>query len=329
MDCVGRPIPLTILGGFLGSGKTTLINHILAAAPGLRIVVLVNDFGSIDIDSKLIEARSADTISLANGCICCSIGGSLMLALLNLLERPEHPEHLLIEASGVADPWKIAQIGLSNDAFALDAIIVMADAERIRSLAGDRYVGDTVLRQLAAADIVVLNKLDLVKPEHACETIEWIKATVPMARIVQATHARVPIEVLLGIEAGRGGGYGREANAGRQAEHGEEHIHEEQFASWAFTSERPFNMKVLRDTINALPEGILRAKGVLLVDEDPVRQTIFQLVGKRWELTPGEPWGEAAPGSQLVLVGLRGHMNSEMLEFRFRGALGNVPASRI
>src|SRR5689334_9991881 len=97
-------IPLTVIGGFLGAGKTTLVNHLLRGGHGRRIAVMVNDFGAINIDAELVADRAADTISLANGCICCSIGDSLMLALIELLHRPDPPEHLVIEASGVADP---------------------------------------------------------------------------------------------------------------------------------------------------------------------------------------------------------------------------------
>ncbi|MBA3508391.1 MAG: GTP-binding protein, partial [Betaproteobacteria bacterium] len=116
-------LPLTVIGGFLGAGKTTLLNHLLGAPHGRRLAVLVNDFGPINIDAALIRSRSEDTISLANGCACCSVAGDLTRALIELAQRDEPPDAIVLEASGLADPHGIAQVALANPALRLDGVL--------------------------------------------------------------------------------------------------------------------------------------------------------------------------------------------------------------
>ena len=146
-DSPSRPsgaIPVTVIGGYLGSGKTTLLNALLRGGHGRRLAVLVNDFGSINIDADLITAHGGDTISLANGCICCSLQDNLGTTLHSLAARSDPPDQIVIEASGVADPSRIGHYAMSLPGLHLDAVIVVADAEGIRRQARDKYVGDIV-----------------------------------------------------------------------------------------------------------------------------------------------------------------------------------------
>ncbi|MBU6500173.1 MAG: GTP-binding protein, partial [Rhodospirillales bacterium] len=147
-------LPLTVIGGFLGAGKTTLVNHLLARATR-RIGVLVNDFGAVNIDAALIAARDGDMISLANGCVCCSLGEDFGASLNRLAARVPAPEQIIVEASGVSDPWAIAQLALIEPGFTLEPLVVVVDAEAVAGQLADRWVADTVARQLAAAEVVV------------------------------------------------------------------------------------------------------------------------------------------------------------------------------
>ena len=158
---MGQRLPFTVIGGFLGAGKTTLLNHWLRHADGQRLAVLVNDFGALNIDAGLIKAHSGDTIALTNGCVCCQIGDDLSMALIGVLQQRERFDAVVVEASGVSDPWRIAQLGLADPALALDGVIVVVDAAALPGQAADPLLADTLQRQVARADLVIVNKTDL------------------------------------------------------------------------------------------------------------------------------------------------------------------------
>ena len=157
-------VPTTILGGYLGAGKTTLVNGLLRRAGGRRLAVLVNEFGELPIDEDLIEGREGNLLAISGGCVCCSYGSDLVAALLDLVARRPLPDHVVVETSGVALPGAVARsIGLVAE-LALDGVVVLADAETIVARASDRYLADTIARQVDAADLLVLTKLDLLDP---------------------------------------------------------------------------------------------------------------------------------------------------------------------
>jgi len=157
-------IPFTVIGGYLGAGKTTLLNRILAARESANMAVLVNDFGALNIDADLIVAQGGQAVRLENGCICCTIGDSLTTSLLTVLRAEPRPERVLVEASGVADPSRVADFARLSPSLRLDRVIVLVDMEQIRERCADPHVGDMALKQLAGADVLVLNKMDLVAP---------------------------------------------------------------------------------------------------------------------------------------------------------------------
>ena len=287
------PIPVTVIGGYLGAGKTTLVNHLLRNANGLRIAVLVNDFGALQIDADLIEAADGDTISLANGCICCSLAGGLVEAMLGILDRPQPPEWVVIETSGVSDPVAAAQYA-HLPGFRLDGVIVVADAETVRRRSIDRHVGRHVLQQLRGADLLLLNKTDLITTDQRNDLRQWLADIAPDSRVVETVGARLPVAALLG---------GSHVAFDRQS-------HDEHFdahRTWSFSDAHAIDGGRFRATVAALPASIVRGKGVLHLVEQPEVAHVFQLVGARWSIVRGSPWVPADRVTRLVLIGLPDH----------------------
>lgn len=313
-------IPVTVIGGYLGSGKTTLVNHLLAA--GLeRIAVLVNDFGEVDIDADLIEQSDGDTIALANGCICCSLVDGLAAALDTIASLEPRPDRLVIEASGVADPATVAAYG-HGPGYALDAVVVLVDAETVRQRAVDRYVGDTVIGQLRSADIVVVNKVDLVTPAVAADVVEWLGPRVDRALVVEAARAEIDPAVLFGHLAGeRRPEPGDEHGTDRGDDRGSGHGHgaaDEVYQNWTWVGATSVTRSAIEELMEDLPDAVVRAKGVLRLDDDPDRPQVLQRVGRRWSIRPVPATAPAATstGSRLVLIGRRGAVDDGWLEQR-------------
>ena len=156
----GRRVPVTLLGGYLGAGKTTVLNSVLARTER-PIAVLVNDVGAVNIDASLVRRRNSDTIELTDGCVCCTLAGGLAAAFDGLRSRPEPPDHVILELSGVADPARVAPWA-DSDGFRLDGIVVLVDADQFADRLDDPVTGPSVQAQLAAADLFIVTKLDLV-----------------------------------------------------------------------------------------------------------------------------------------------------------------------
>jgi len=302
-------IAITIIGGYLGAGKTTLVNHLLQRA-GVgsqygRVAVLVNDFGDVNIDEALISEVSEDTIKLTNGCICCSLVEGLAMALDGLRQLEDPPERLVIETSGVADPTQLAAYA-QIPGFHLDAIIVLADAETVRKRARDKYVGDLVRQQLAAADIVGLNKVDLVDTETADDLKRWLQGMIPGAVVVPVANAAIDPEVLFANTTPPRAGVVSDgpANTPPATVH-----HEQLFESFSWQSDRSLSRAELDRWLAELGDDVVRVKGFVTVSDQPETHLVVQRVGSRVNVHRSD---QVLSGfsAELVLIRLKGATES-------------------
>lgn len=300
------PIPLVVVGGYLGAGKTTLLNRLLANAQGLRIAVLVNDFGAINIDAALIRARSDDVIQLENGCVCCSIGGRLAQALVAIAGRDTRPDLLVIEASGVSDPQRIAQVGLLDPAFRLNAVLVAVDAAAVHDSLRDPLVGEMVRQQIAGASVVVLTKTDLCGAGGAAATAGTVGTLAPRATVLEARDGDLPLSVFIDAVMPAPTGTGV-----LQAAHGGWHrptLHAG-IRSMVYQTGRRFDKARLRQALLTLPVRLLRAKGLVRLAADPRLHEVHVVGGRmRMRSMPHDDAGESGESgefreSALVFIG--------------------------
>ncbi|MCA1667124.1 MAG: GTP-binding protein [Thermomicrobia bacterium] len=335
-------IPATILTGFLGSGKTTLLNHILAANPGLRIAIIVNELGDVGIDGGLIEQTDpggqSDIVELTAGCICCTIRGDLLIGLRRILQRDEPPEYLIIETTGIADPLPVAQTlfipGLTQ-IVRLDGIVTLVDADQVR---GQVHASEMVATQIEFANMILLNKVDLVTPGDLAIIERGLRKLNPYAPILRCSHGDVDLRLLLDVGAFRVDDRftaGADRWLADEAAHDHDHDHDdhhhghlddEQITTVSFITREPFDVQRLEAFWGKLPETCFRGKGVLNI-AGYAERCVFHQVGARVLLEAQQPWGtDETRESRLVFIGKA--LDSEAICAKLRRCAATMGATR-
>jgi len=307
----GEIIPITILTGFLGAGKTTLLNRILTGNHGLRVGVLVNDFGSINIDAELVVGVADNMISLANGCVCCQIRDDLIKSVVDLLAHPETIEYIILEASGVADPAGIfVTFNDPNlrDRIRLDSVTCVVDAEQVFAHPEYPPLMELKLRQVGFADMLILNKVTLAGPEQVEKVRAWLDDHFNRLRIVETDYCEVPYEILLGV------GRFDPARACLNSQADVEHDHSEVFSTWSYDTDQPLALEALRESMRKLPGNIYRVKGVIYTTDAPQRRAVLQAVGRRVDISLQEEWGPRTQRTRIVAIGAAGSIDANLLE---------------
>ena len=312
-------LPLTVIGGFLGAGKTTLLNRWLREARGMRLAVLVNDFGELNIDAELIAASGGDTIALTNGCVCCQIGDDLSRALIGILEARQTFDAIVVEASGVSDPWRVAQFARADPALSPDGVIVLVDAGTALQHARDSRLADTLVRQLVSADLVVLNKADLASSAERSELRAWIASIAGRVTVFETNQAAVPLAMLTRLASPVATSAAHTDHDCAAHDH-DDPAHGELFNTWSCRPDTLFDAVALRAWLNAALAGLLRLKGLIRTGETSWSE--LQFAGRHGSLRPASaPMG----GPALVAIGLRAQLPVQALDALFSSRPSRCP----
>jgi G3E family GTPase len=285
--------PVTVLSGFLGSGKTTLLNRLLKSDHGLRIAVMINDFGDVNIDKDLVTGQSGDVLELSGGCLCCTINGDLVDSARALLSSGREFDYVLVETSGLANPYPVAQTFLAPEleqSFRLDAVVTMIDAANIETWL-ERNA--TAVEQIRYADLLVVNKLDLVLPEDVDRIRARVAAINAAARVLPAINADLPPEVLLDVDI-------HQPRAETELTY--RPVHRDVVQSVSFAQDVELDYDAFDRFLQTLPDGVFRAKGTVAI-QGLRRRVIFHRVGGRNVLDQGAPWGEERRSTKAVFLG--------------------------
>jgi G3E family GTPase len=300
------PIPVTVLTGYLGAGKTTLLNRILSENHGKKFAVVINEFGELGVDNDLVVDADEEVFEMNNGCICCTVRGDLIRIIGGLMKRKGDLDGIIVETTGLADPAPVAQtFFVDEDVKArtrLDAIVTVVDAKNLPARLADSREAE---EQIAFADIVLLNKMDLVSPEEAEEVERRIRAINPPVEIRRSTKSDVPIEAVLGRDA-----FNLERILQREPEFlsGEdEHEHDSEVQSLSFEAKRPIDPEKFNAWISGLlaqkGQDLLRTKGILHYRGED-RRFAFQAVHMMADGDFVGPWKEGDPRrSKIVFIG--------------------------
>ena len=317
-------VKATILSGFLGAGKTTLLNHIIRHNQGRKIAVLVNDFGEINIDSDLIVSRDEYKIDLTGGCVCCTIQKDLITGVINLMKQIEKPDHIIVECSGAADPTQVLSTlssPLLKFHLLVDGLYTVIDCSQLLGI-GEEYLG-LVGCQINAANLLILNKTDLINSQDLKQVKNFIKNISPKAVMLESISCQVPLDLVLGfkdipelkgfadsksmdIHVHEANGQGGTVAILSAVPTHEAKSHDLVFESWSFRSKAPFIKKAFKEFLETISPDIIRAKGFVYWDDPEYPTVLLNLVGQWIDLDIHYKKEDSTMETRLVFIGKPG-----------------------
>jgi len=324
-----EPIPVTVLTGFLGAGKTTLLNHLLSQKHGYKCAIIINEFGAISIDNQLVVGVDEEILELNNGCLCCRVRGDLIKSLEGLFQKQKRFDYVLIETTGLADPSPVAHTFKASDLaekLRLDGIITVVDARHLEKELRD---GPEPAAQIAFADVILLNKTDLVSPDELERVETRIRKMNSLAVLHHTRNSQIDPAKIFNLNARELTGSFALPESAAHAEHdhhhGEHdhdhdhehahhhehghhhHHHDDSVTSFYLSDDRPLDLKKveawLTEIIRELGENIYRSKGILQI-QGQAKRVVFQGVQMMFDAKPDRLWNVGEKRiSQLVFIG--------------------------